>query len=57
VYTLERAYIVTPDVEAAAAMYANVLGLPQPPIQQGTVIMSNMAVFQLGPTGLGIAQP
>lgn len=57
VYTLERAYIVTPDVETTAAMYANVLGLPQPPIQQGTVIMSNMAVFQLGPTGLGIAQP
>ncbi len=57
VYTLERAYIVTPDVETAAAMYANVLGVPQPSIQQGTVIMSNMAVFQLGPTGLGIAQP
>jgi catechol 2,3-dioxygenase-like lactoylglutathione lyase family enzyme len=57
VYTLERAYIVTPDAEAAAAMYAKVLGVPQPPLTRGTVIMSNMAVFQLGPTGLGIAQP
>lgn len=57
VYALERAYIVTPDIETTAAMYANVLGMPQPPIQQGTVIMSNMAIFQLGPTGLGIAQP
>jgi len=57
VYKLERAYIVTPDAEAAAATYAKVLGLPQPPLQRGTVIMSNMAVFQLGPTGLGIAQP
>ena len=57
VYTLERAYIVTRDAEAAAAIYANVLGMPQPPLQKGTVIMSNMAVFQLGPTGLGIVQP
>ena len=57
VYTLERAYIVTDDAEAVAATYANVLGLPQPPLQKGTVIMSNMAVFQVGPTGLGIAQP
>jgi hypothetical protein len=57
VYTLERAYIVTPNAEAAAATYATVLNLPQPPLQRGTVIMSNMAVFQLGPTGLGIAQP
>lgn len=57
VYTLERAYIVTDDVAATAATYAKVLGLPQPPLQKGTVIMSDMAVFQIGPTGLGIAQP
>jgi catechol 2,3-dioxygenase-like lactoylglutathione lyase family enzyme len=57
VYTLERAYIVMPDAEAAAAMCAKVLGVPQPPMQKGMVIMSNMAVFQLGPTGLGIVQP
>lgn len=57
VYALERAYIVTPDAESAAAMYAKVLGLPQPAITRGTVIMSNMAVFQIGPTGLGVVQP
>jgi catechol 2,3-dioxygenase-like lactoylglutathione lyase family enzyme len=57
VFTIERAYIVTPDAEAAAAMYAKVLGVPQPPMQRGMVIMSDMVVFQLGPTGLGIAQP
>jgi len=57
VFTIERAYIVTPDAEAAAAQYAKVLGVPQPPMQRGTVIMSDMAVFQLGPTGLGIAKP
>lgn len=54
---LERAYVVTADAETAAADYARVLGMPQPPLQKGTVIMSHMAVFQLGPTGLGIAQP
>jgi catechol 2,3-dioxygenase-like lactoylglutathione lyase family enzyme len=57
VYTIERAYIVVPDAEAVAAIYARVLGVPQPPLQRGTVIMANMAVFQLGPTGLGIVQP
>ncbi len=56
-YTIERAYIVTHDAEATAETYANVLGVPQPPLQKGTVIMSDMAVFQLGSTGLGIAQP
>jgi catechol 2,3-dioxygenase-like lactoylglutathione lyase family enzyme len=57
VYKLERAYIVTPDAKAAAAMYARVLGIPQPELHKGTVIMSDMAVFEIGPTGLGIAQP
>ena len=57
VFKLERAYIVTENAEAAAANYAKVLGLKQPPLQRGTVIMSNMAVFDIGPTGLGIAQP
>ncbi|HET6493228.1 MAG TPA: VOC family protein, partial [Burkholderiales bacterium] len=57
VYALERAYIVTEDVERAAATYAAVLGLPQPAITKGTVIMSNMAVFQIGATGLGVVQP
>ncbi|MBI4194841.1 MAG: VOC family protein [Betaproteobacteria bacterium] len=56
-YTLERTCIVTPDAEAAAAVYARVLGVPQSPLQKGTVIMSHMAVFQLGPTGLGIVHP
>ena len=43
VYTLERAYVVTDDAEATAAVYAKVLGIPQPAMQRGTVIMSNMA--------------
>jgi hypothetical protein len=31
--------------------------MPQPALSKGTVIMSHMAVFQLGPTGLGVATP
>jgi hypothetical protein len=57
VLDLERAYIVTDDVERDAALYAKVLGLPQPALAKGPVIMSNMAVFQIGKYGLGIAQP
>ncbi|HTD89284.1 MAG TPA: VOC family protein [Burkholderiales bacterium] len=57
VYTLERCYIVTRDAGAAAAVYARVLGLPQPKMVKGTVIMSNMFVFEIGKTGLGIVQP
>lgn len=57
VYALERAYIVDRDVGNAAATYARVLGLAPPPITKGTVIMSNMAVFQIGETGLGVVQP
>ena len=57
VYKLERAYIATPDAQRDAATYAKVLGLPQPELHRGTVIKANMAVFEIGPTGLGIAQP
>jgi catechol 2,3-dioxygenase-like lactoylglutathione lyase family enzyme len=55
--TIERSYIVVEDVEAAAATYAKVLGLPQPKVTRGTVVMASMAVFQVGPNGLGVVQP
>ena len=57
VFTLERTYIVTNDVESAAAEYAKVLGMAQPKTVKGTVIMSDMSVFQLGEHGLGVVQP
>jgi hypothetical protein len=57
VYAIERAYIVTEDANAAAATYANVLGVTQPSLTRGTVIMADMAVFQLGANALGIVQP
>ena len=54
---LDRTYIVTDQLEASAALYAKVLGLPQPDVVKGTVIMSDMAVFQIGPNGLGVVRP
>ena len=54
---LERTYIVVQDLEAAVAIYSKVLGMSQPRMYKGTVIMSHMAVFQFGPAGLTIAHP
>ena len=54
---VERVYIAVPDVTAAARAYARVLGLPVPAIHRGQVIKADMAVFDLGPTGLTVAQP
>ena len=57
VYGLERTYIVTENVESAAPTYARVFGVPQPKLSRGTVIMADMAVFNVGPSGLGVVQP
>ena len=54
---VDRVYIVVSDVAASAASYGQVLGMPTPPIQRGSVIKADMAVFDLGPTGLTLAQP
>jgi Glyoxalase-like domain len=56
VFKLERTYVVVDDVAASAPLYAKVLGIAQPPLERGTVIMADMSVFQIGPCGLGIAQ-
>ena len=54
---VERAYIAVPDVAEAARIYARVLGQSVPKIQRGAVIKADMAVFDLGPTGLTVAHP
>lgn len=54
---LDRVYIAVPDLAATVGTYARVLGLPEPKIQRGAVIKADMAVFDLGPTGLTVAQP
>ncbi len=53
----DRAYIAVPDVAVAAERYARALGMPVPRVQRGNVIKADMAVFDLGPTGLTVAQP
>jgi len=54
---LERTYIVVQDLEASVALYSKVLGVSQPRMYKGTVIMSHMAVFQFGAAGLTVAHP
>ncbi len=53
----ERVYIAVDDVAKEAATYAGVLGLAHKPIVRGQVIKADMAVFDLGETGLTVAQP
>jgi catechol 2,3-dioxygenase-like lactoylglutathione lyase family enzyme len=53
----DRVYIAVPDVARAVSTYSRVLGMPGPPVQRGAVIKADMAVFDLGPTGLTVAQP
>ena len=57
VLRLDRAYITVPDLAAVTETYAGVLGVPMPKTQRGAVIKADMAVFDLGPTGLTVAQP
>jgi len=57
VLRMDRAYIVVADVAAAAGSYSEVLGMAVPRIQHGAVIKAEMAVFDIGPTGLTVAQP
>ena len=54
---LERTYIVVHDLAASVALYSKVLGVAEPRMYKGTVIMSHMAVFQFGPAGLTVAHP
>ena len=53
----DRVYIVVDDVAKAADTYGVVLGMPVPRLERGNVIKADMAVFNLGPTGLTVAQP
>jgi len=54
---IDRVYIVVSDIAVAVPQYSRVLGMPAPSVQRGAVIKADMAVFDLGPTGLTIAQP
>ena len=53
----ERVYIAVPDLAPAVEAWRKVLGMPAPKVERGTVINADMAVFNIGPTGLTLAQP
>jgi hypothetical protein len=53
---IERVYIAVTDLAAAVKQYSDALGVA-PKMERGTVINADMAIFQLGPTGLGLAHP
>jgi len=56
VQRIERVYIAVPDLAVAVERYSKVLGVA-PKMERGTVITADMAIFQIGPTGLGLAHP
>lgn len=56
VHKLERVYVAVTDLAAAVKEWRRILGLAEPKMERGTVIMADMAVFQLGPAGLTLAQ-
>ena len=56
VYKLERVYVAVPNLSAAVEEWRRNLRLPEPKMERGTVIMADMAIFQLGPAGLTLAQ-
>jgi len=57
VLRVDRVYIAVAAVTTAVETYSHVLGMPIPQVQRGAVIKADMAVFDLGPTGLTVAQP
>jgi catechol 2,3-dioxygenase-like lactoylglutathione lyase family enzyme len=56
VVRLERAYVAVAHLAPAAELYGRLLGM-QPAMERGTVINARMAVFNLGPAALALAQP
>jgi glyoxalase/bleomycin resistance protein/dioxygenase superfamily protein len=57
VQRIERAYIAVTDLAASVAKYSRALGVPAPRMERGTVINADMAIFDFGPTAVGLAQP
>jgi len=53
---LERLYVAVENLQSAVDAYRSALGLPEPKMERGTVIMADMAIFNLG-AGLTFAQP
>jgi hypothetical protein len=57
VVRLERVYIAVADLAASVRKFQRELALPAPKMERGTVIMADLAVFDIGGAGLTLAQP
>ncbi len=54
---LERTYLAVESIDRELEMFEQLLGLPAPEPEMGTVIMSMMSVFYLGDVGIAVAEP
>lgn len=54
---LERTYVAVESIEHHLPAFEQVLGIPAPEPEMGTVIMSLMSVFYVGKVGIAIAEP
>lgn len=54
---LERIYVAVESIEDTLGVFEKVLGMAAPEPELGTVIMSLMSVFYLGPIGIAVAEP
>lgn len=54
---LERTYVAVESIAPELERFEQVLGVPAPQPEMGTVIMSLMSVFYLGGIGIAVAEP
>ena len=54
---LERTYLAVESIDRELEMFEQLLGMPAPEPEMGTVIMSMMSVFSIGDIGIAVAEP
>lgn len=54
---LERTYLAVESIDRELEMFEQLLGVPAPEPEMGTVIMSMMSVFYVGDVGIAVAEP
>ena len=54
---LERTYLAVESIGRELEMFEQLLGVPGPEPEMGTVIMSIMSVFYVGDVGIAVAEP
>ena len=54
---LERTYLAVESIDRELGRFEQLLGMPAPEPEMGTVIMSLMSVFYVGDVGIAVAEP